>query len=154
MWKLHNAVSASIERPEDWYKSAESITTSRYWPNLHATLHRGRVRSGLVSAEHVAKLVDVVEVANELARYRTKILGIQRVRSNGTSVTKEELPARCEGVMKSVRPLLEKLDQRMVESGLMQEVYRFVPGLIDPLPEVLSEMEAAELVRNRNFTLN
>ena len=40
VWKLHNAVSASIERSEAWYKPSDSMNTSRYWPNMQATLRR------------------------------------------------------------------------------------------------------------------
>ena len=64
------------------------------------------------------------------------------------------MTSRHRRILDTPDTLLEKLDKRIVESQLLQEVYTFMPGLIDALPRVLSEEEAKELVRNRNFTLN
>jgi hypothetical protein len=38
VWKLHNAVSSSIARSEEWYQSTDAVNTCRYWPNIEGTV--------------------------------------------------------------------------------------------------------------------
>ena len=63
VWKLHNAVSASIERSEKWYQQGDSVNTSRYWPNVYATVHRAQYHSGVVGASRLSKTLDVLDKA-------------------------------------------------------------------------------------------
>merc|ERR1712054_198703 len=67
VWKLHNAVNSSIHRSEKWYKSCDSIYTSRYWPNMKGTLYRATLKSGLVSAERMMKMVKLLKIASKLS---------------------------------------------------------------------------------------
>ncbi len=43
LWKLHNAVSSSIARSEQWYhREVEPLYTTRFWPSFDAELLRAR----------------------------------------------------------------------------------------------------------------
>ena len=50
LWKLHNAVSSSISRQEEWYQRRGSVLyTNRFWPSLESELSRAKaLRSATV----------------------------------------------------------------------------------------------------------
>ena len=136
VWKLHNAVSASISRSESWYNEARSITTSRYWPNIHAEIYRGKTGSGAVSADRMLKIIKVVEVAADLEGLRKKyITNVTTVASETESEEKhgaeggghgdEWRISDVEGLLEEAAPLVRELDTTMVREGLLQESYGF-----------------------------
>jgi hypothetical protein len=139
VWKLHNAVSSSIERGESWYKATTQINTSRYWPNIEGELHRGMHTSGLVDAQRLRRMGDVLDCALRLSSLRDPILDIEL--------------ENVEEMMEEVRPLLEQLDRTMEESGLLTEVFQFKPGLLEPLPDPDFYKKIEHNIRHEHFTI-
>ena len=46
VWKLHNTVSSSIARSEEWFHTEKDpLYTNRYWPSLDAELERAHAFS-------------------------------------------------------------------------------------------------------------
>jgi hypothetical protein len=142
VWKLHNAVNSSIFREEDWYHAElEGVYTSRYWPNIDAELYRAEHRSGVVSAARIRMIMDLLKTAKELTSLRPEILAL-------------ETSGHAEDLMKKVKPLLERLDRRIIASGFLQETYGYQAGLVDPEPDVLVSLAAGEQSRSEDFTLS
>ena len=140
VWKLHNAVSASIERSEAWYKPADSMNTSRYWPNMQATLRRAEFGSACVSATRLRTMCDVLDVAVELSHYRDALI---------------ELDAKdVDELMAEIRPKVAALDEAIVASGILPEAYRFNARLVDAVPSHDAHERLSRLARDEHFTLN
>jgi hypothetical protein len=144
VWKLHNAVNSSIAREEEWYHAEiESVYTSRYWPNLDAELYRAQNASGIVSAQRLLMFVDLLKTAKELAGLRDDVLALT---TTGYGSVEE--------LMKKIKPLLERLDQKMIASNFLRETYAYQPGLVDLEPDPLQSRLAGDTVRNEDFTLS
>lgn len=144
VWKLHNAVNSSIAREEEWYHAeVESVYTSRYWPNLDAELYRAQNASGVASAHRLLMIVDLLKTAKELAALREVIL----------SLATDGYPKASE-LMKKVKSLIEKLDNRILASGFLRDTYGYQPGLSDPEPDPFQSRLAGDTVRHEDFTLS
>ena len=141
VWKLHNAVNASIARSEQWYHTEESsINTSRYWPNVDAELYRASLRSGVVSANRLLELTDVLKIATKLNALRKSILEVDAAHIND--------------LMNVITPLLQKLDFEIVDSGFLQETFAFNPDGKEPEIDIHWSDKWGHLVRHEDFTLN
>jgi len=141
VWKLHNAVNSSIARQEEWYNREESaINTSRYWPNVDAELYRASLRSGVVSAARLIELMDIIKVATKLNALRKSILEVEA--------------GNIPELMQVVNPLLDSLDEELVNSGFLQETFAFVPNSPDPVVDINWAEKFGHLVRHEDFTLN
>ena len=166
VWKLHNAVSASIHRSEYWYSEANSITTSRYWPNLHAEIYRGQMGSGVVSAKRLMRIVEVVEVAAKLEALRNKYITTVEVASGkedgheGTgghdSVARKI--SDVEGLLKEAKGLVRELDKTMAKNGLLQESYSYHASKVEKESSVddggeMCGTSIESMCRNMHFTV-
>mmetsp|Transcript_21021 Transcript_21021/g.56587 ORF Transcript_21021/g.56587 Transcript_21021/m.56587 type:complete len:254 (-) Transcript_21021:504-1265(-) len=140
VWKLHNAVNASIERGEAWYKAAASINTSRYWPNMEANLFRASMMTGVAPAGRLAKLSNVLESATKLNALRASVLAVDE--------------AHVGVLMAEVKPLIAALDDSIVSSEFLTEAFKFDPKLIDALPDPDAMAQSGAMARNQHFTLN
>lgn len=140
VWKLHNAVNSSIERGEAWYKLTDSLNASRYWPSIEALGYRSMNKSGLVEADRMLKIVAILQWATRLAVLRDDILQADA--------------AKLESMNETVQPLLDGLDQAVLSSGLLKEVYGFHPDRIDAPPDPnFWKGDGDDWVRNANFTI-
>eukprot|EP00039_Didymoeca_costata_P002871 m.63316 g.63316 ORF g.63316 m.63316 type:complete len:630 (+) comp11574_c0_seq2:221-2110(+) len=140
IWKLHNAVSSSIARQEQWYHQAASVNTSRYWPNIEATLYRAENYSGVAVAKEMRKIVEVLRCAMRLEVLRHEIL----------QITEEHVEEMAE----TVKPLIEDLDKAILESGLLHDAYAYQPDLIDEIPNWEDAEARGSQIRSEFFTLN
>lgn len=61
LWKLHNTVSSSIARSEEWYhQDEEAFYTTRYWPSLDSELSRARVFKHLsIATDRISRMYGV-----------------------------------------------------------------------------------------------
>lgn len=139
VWKLHNAVSASIERSERWYQQVDSITTSRYWPNVQATLYRAASFSGVVSATRVAKTLEVVDCAVRLNQLRESLLDVSTEHADELAAT--------------AAPLIAELDATLLASGVLSETYGYNGRVEDAPPDVDYVEKHAGLSRHEHWTL-
>lgn len=143
VWKLHNAVNSSIAREEEWYHAeVETVYTSRYWPNIDAELYRAQHASGVASAQRLGLIMDLLKAGKQLAGLRGEVLALP---SAGFE--------QAEPLMAKVKPLIDKLDQRILASGFLREAYGFRPNLVDAEPNPLVSKFVGENVRHEDFTL-
>lgn len=140
VWKLHNAVSSSISRGEAWYHSTGSVYTNRYWPNLEGVIDNAMYRSGALSAFRLKKICSVLEVATKLASAREDVLACE--------------PSTVDQVLATVTPLIEELDQKIVESGLLQEAFEWRGDGANPLPDPNFIQKYGDYFRHPEFMLS
>lgn len=140
IWKLHNAVNASIERSEVWYKQVDSVNTNRYWPNLYGELHRGGLHSGAVSASRLSRTLNVVDSAVKLNLVRGSL---------GAGVTAEQV----EGLLKAAKPRIEELDEAVLASGFLEETYGYSGQVDDAPPDPDYADKAEAFMRDVHYTL-
>lgn len=76
VWKLHNAVSSSIARTEDWYHAmSDPLYTSRHWPDLSEELaHARALGQSDIPVDRVDAIFSVTKAAAHLATMRDEIL--------------------------------------------------------------------------------
>ena len=75
LWKLHNTVSSSISRSEDWYhQDSGAFYTSRYWPSLDSELERAQTLGiDLIQRDRVQRIYGVVKSAAHLSVLRDEL---------------------------------------------------------------------------------
>lgn len=141
IWKLHNAVNASIARTESWYHADENaVYTSRYWPNIDAEIQRAENDSkGLVDTKTVRTLLRMLKICVKLNLHRKDL--------HTASLDK------VHDVVQSATQLISELNEHLCDSGVLQRAYSFVPGRIEDKPVPPNERDA-ENARTEDFTLN
>ena len=142
LWKLHNTVSSSIARSEEWFHlDKTSYYTSRYWPSLDSELER-------------AKLLDIFSISTETI---SKIYGIIR-NAIKLSTLKDELKLYLETDQcttqiynKSIDSSKE-LDDALITSKYLESHYSYNPFLEDKDPHFSVAEES--LARSGKFTVD
>ena len=142
LWKLHNTVSSSIARSEEWFHlDKTSYYTSRYWPSLDSELER-------------AKLLDIFSISTETI---SKIYGIIR-NAIKLSTLKDELKLYLETDQcttqiynKSIDSSKE-LDDALITSKYLESHYSYNPFLEDRDPHFSVAEES--LARSGKFTVD
>ena len=119
---------------------AASVTTSRYWPNLYATLYRAELHSGVVSASRLNKMLKVTDTAVELQSLREDL---EQLEAN---------PDDAAELREVGEELVGKLDAAMLDSGLLQETYAFNGKKSDEV-DVDFVQKYEDFMRNAHFTL-
>jgi hypothetical protein len=133
-WKLHNTVSSSIARSEEWYRKDErAFYTTRYWPSLDSELARAKAL-GLagVETERLEELYGILKPIAQLAALR-KSLG-ELVMQGETARVQE---ACLEGEVH-----IQQLENAILEGEFLEKVYRFDPTLKDENPFFTPEEES------------
>jgi len=76
VWKLHNAVSSSIERQEEWYRrDDEALYTNRFWPSLESELSRAQIlNSDEVPTTRLQNLYGTLKPSVQLGLLRKDVL--------------------------------------------------------------------------------
>lgn len=132
IWKLHNAVSSSIARTEEWYHREEHpLYTTRFWPGLDTELARMR-SSGIehMPVGRLSAIYGVIKPSVELATLRDEIqLALHRDKATGL----DALAARA-------ADCVTRIETAMTETNLLGQAYVFDRSKIDPPPH-LSEQE-------------
>jgi len=132
-WKLHNTVSSSIERTEQWYhKEPNAFYTTRFWPSLRSEL----IRSQLYKEPSIP--VHLVHSLYELIKPMSVLAGLRRD-------WKRALETGAEGEMKKIHeaavgPIVD-LERQVVEGKFLEDTYRFNPDLVDKMPGVLTTVD-------------
>ena len=139
LWKLHNAVNSSIARQEKWFHADnEALYTSRWWPNIDSVLLRSKFAGlGLIPSDTQECLVEMLKVCTKMSEERDELL--------------EKEDENLETALKTLQPLLLKLDGQIEASGFLQRTYAFDVSLEDGDPLRPTENEEA-WVRSEDFT--
>jgi len=76
IWKLHNAVSSSISRQEEWYQTnAGALYTNRFWPSLESELGRANaLKAKNVPLERLQSLYGTLIPSVQLGLLRKDLL--------------------------------------------------------------------------------
>jgi hypothetical protein len=141
-WKLHNTVSSSISRSEQWYRQDEKpFYTTRYWPSLDAELARAKtLRQASIACDLIYRPYGVLKAASQLAGARTVL---QTLLEKGDRSGIKQVCLVAQNYIKD-------LDEAVVNGQFLQETYRFDPNLVDRAPYFTSQEE--EFARSSRFT--
>lgn len=133
LWKLHNTVSSSIARSEEWYHRDDgAFYTTRYWPSLAAELARARAfHLPSIPVERVESNFRLMGPVGRLAGVR---LELHRLLARGDAAS--ALQAK-----KVAQDYIRQLENRVIEERFLQDNYHFDPNLSDPLTVGFSEAE-------------
>jgi Ca2+-binding EF-hand superfamily protein len=135
LWKLHNTVSSSIARSEEWYhRDDNAFYTTRYWPSLAAELARAKAfgqRS--ISVERIESNYQLLRPVGRLAGVR---LELQRLMAKTDAASLQE-------AQKIAQDYIALLEKSVLNGRFLQDNYRFDPTLSDPINPTFSGEEEA-----------
>ncbi|MEG4583490.1 EF-hand domain-containing protein [Microcoleus sp. MON1_C5] len=132
-WKLHNTVSSSIARSEEWYqKDEEAFYTTRYWPSIESELARAKALKQIsIATDRMYRLYTILKPAARLTGVR--------------AILHKLLDKRDEEGIKEVclvaQDYIQELDEAIVTGQFLQETYYFDPDLVDEPPVFTPEEE-------------
>lgn len=134
VWKLHNAVSSSIARTEDWYhQEARPIYTTRYWPGLEAETARARaLRLDSIPVDKIERIVEILKPATRLATLRDEL-------QLALKAADEATVARISGV---ARREIDELNAAVEGSGFLPRTYGYDPQGVERPPHFSPQEEA------------
>lgn len=132
-WKLHNTVSSSIARSEEWYhKDEKAFYTTRYWPSLDSELARSKALKHLsISVERLYRLYGIIKPASRLAGVRVTL---QKLLEKG-----DELGIREACIL--AQDYIQELEAAVIAGQFLQETYHFDPEIVDQTPHFTPEEE-------------
>ncbi|WP_159082576.1 Erv1/Alr family FAD-linked sulfhydryl oxidase [Paragemmobacter aquarius] len=134
VWKLHNAVSSSIARTEEWYHREEHpLYTTRFWPGLDTEIARMR-SSGIeqMPVGRLAAIYGVIKPSVELATLRDEIqLALHGEKATGL----DAITARA-------ADCVSRLETAMTEADLLRQTYVFDSTKFDPPPHISEQEES------------
>lgn len=142
LWKLHNTVSSSIARSEDWYHQDQTAYyTSRYWPSLDSELERAHALGvELIQRDRVQRIYGVVKSAAHLSILRDEL--------------RQSLHADDLVMQRSIREragvAIEGVEKAVMDSRFLHDHYRYDIDLTADTPHFSHEEEA--LARSGFFT--
>jgi len=141
-WKLHNTVSSSIARSEEWYhKDEKALYTTRYWPSLDSELARAKALKHIsISSDRIYRLYGMLKPASRLSGVRTTL---QKLLEKGDVEGIKEACLIAEDYIKD-------LEEAAISGNFLQETYQFDPNLVDESPYFTPEEE--EFARSGIFT--
>tara|TARA_E500000178_G_scaffold351468_1_gene412620 strand:+ start:713 stop:2992 length:2280 start_codon:yes stop_codon:yes gene_type:complete len=140
LWKLHNTVSSSIARSEDWFHlDTTSYYTSRYWPSLDSELERAHLLNVFsISTKLISKIYGIIRNAIRLSTLKDELIlyietnqDLKRIFYNSLEASKE-------------------LDDAIIISEYLEDHYKFNPSLTDDDPHFSAAEES--LARSGKFS--
>ncbi len=132
-WKLHNAVSSSIARSEEWYhKDEKAFYTTRYWPSLESELERAKVLKHIsIATDFIYRIYGMLKPVAQLAGVKTELT---RLLEKGDEKGIKEACMVAQNHIKD-------LEEAVISGHFLQETYRFDPDLVDKAPHFTAEEE-------------
>jgi len=132
-WKLHNSVSSSIARSEEWYhRDEKAFYTTRYWPSLDSELARAKALKQIsISTDTIYHLYGMLKPASRLAGVRTTL---QKLLEKGDE----------EGIKEAclvAQDYIKDLEEAVITGHFLQETYYFDPDFVDKAPYFSPEEE-------------
>ena len=134
LWKLHNTVSASIARTEEWYRrDQKAFYTSRYWPSIDSELARSHALGELsVATERIVDIYDLLKPVALLAALRLEF----------QEQLQQQDPIGVEKSSRKAQERIDALDAALEAGGFLKETYHFDPSLVEQDPAFTPEEEA------------
>ena len=134
LWKLHNTVSASIARTEEWYRrDQKAFYTSRYWPSIDSELARSHALGEMsVATERIVDIYDLLKPVALLAALRLEF----------QEQLQQEDPIGVEKSSRKAQERIDALDAALEAGGFLKETYHFDPTLVEQDPAFTPEEEA------------
>lgn len=122
-WKLHNTVSSSIARSEEWYhQDAKAFYTTRYWPSVDSELARAQALKHIsIATDRLYRIYGLLKPVARLAGVRVEL---QRLLEKGDAESIEQACAIAQSH-------IQDLDTSVIQGRFLQETYRFDPTLAD-----------------------
>ncbi len=133
-WKLHNTVSASIARSEEWYHQDEqAFYTTRHWPSLDSELARASaLQQASIATDRLYRIYGLLRPVSRLAGIR---LELQQLLDKGDM---ESLKQAC----KMAQDYINKLELSIITGQFLQETYFFDLNTVDQAPAFTPAEEA------------
>lgn len=132
-WKLHNTVSSSIARSEEWYHQDEqAFYTTRYWPSIDSELARATALKQISIATD--RIYSIYGLLRPVARLASVRLELQKLLDKGDAQSLEQSCAIA-------KKYIQDLETSVIQGKFLQETYRFDPDLIDESPAFTPEEE-------------
>jgi Ca2+-binding EF-hand superfamily protein len=134
LWKLHNTVSSSIARSEEWYhRDDKAFYTTRYWPSIDSELARASALKQVSIATR--RLMAIYGLLKPVARLSAVRLQLQELLEEGDQPS-------LDGASIQARQHIQALEEALMEGGFLQDTYRFDPERVDQSPTFTPEEEA------------
>lgn len=134
VWKLHNTVSSSISRSEEWFhQEKDPLYTNRYWPSLDTELERAIAFSKIsIELSRIYKVYNLLKPVSKLETLRDEL-------QYALETKNKELFLSCK---KRFVKNLSILEKQILDSKFLQDTYHYNPNLIDVSPHFTPEEEA------------
>ncbi|WP_375513975.1 EF-hand domain-containing protein [uncultured Nostoc sp.] len=141
-WKLHNTVSSSIARSEEWYhKDEKAFYTTRFWPSLDSELARANALK--YTSIETARIYNIYGMLKPLARLTGVKTQLPKLLQKGDENSLKEACIVAQNHIKD-------LEEAVIRGEFLQETYYFEPELADKAPLFTPEEE--EFARTGMFT--
>ncbi len=133
-WKLHNTVSSSIARSEEWYhQDQQALYTTRFWPSLDAELARAQALKHIsIDVDRIYRLYGTLKPASRLAGVKATLEELIEIGDE------ESIYETCIIAQDYIR----ELEEAVIVGGFLPEIYSFDPDLVDQVPTFTPEEEA------------
>ena len=134
LWKLHNTVSSSIARSEEWYhRDEEAHYTSRYWPSLDSEIARATTSGqAYLETSRIQRIYGVMKHAAHLAI----------VRDEFQLALSSALTGHVEKVIERAEKIIPAVESAILASRFLQETYHYNPKANIEAPHFSAEEEA------------
>jgi len=145
LWKLHNTVSSSVSRSENWYSRIDNAPyTQRFWPNMESEIalrtKRKAVADDVIPTDRVCKLYSVTKISVQLGLIRENIIKV-----------KDGMGCMTEEIDRALR-LIKKQEKVIMANHFLEEEYQFVPLMKEEAPRFTEQEE--EFARDGHFDLS
>lgn len=118
LWKLHNAVSSSIERQEEWYhRNSLALYTNRFWPSIESELSRAAtLNADSILRSRLESIYGTLTPAAQLGRLQQELLVALEAKDG----------VRVDKVADAAAPFILQLEEALRQSVVLQG-YTFNP---------------------------
>jgi hypothetical protein len=132
-WKLHNTVSSSIARSEEWYhRDEKAFYTTRYWPSVDSELARAKALKHIsVATDRLYRIYGLLKPVARLAGVRIEL---QRLLDKGDT---ESISQACTIAHNHI----QELNLSVLQGRFLQETYYFDPNLADQVSAAFTPEE-------------
>ncbi len=132
-WKLHNTVSSSIARSEEWYhRDEKAFYTTRYWPSIDSELARANALKQIsISTDRIYAIYGLLKPVARLVSIRLQL---------GELLKKGDTKS-LEQACTLARDYIKELENSVIQGKFLQENYHFDSELIDEAPKFTAEEE-------------
>jgi Ca2+-binding EF-hand superfamily protein len=133
-WKLHNTVSSSIARSEEWYhQDQQALYTTRFWPSLDAELARAQALQHIsIDIDRIRRLYGTLKPASRLAGVKATLAELIEIGDE------ESISETCI----IAQNYIKELEEALLLGGFLPETYSFDPDLVDQVPTFTPAEEA------------